>query len=168
MIPADQRLERADAVLLEVEQRLVVKLELAALDGEAKVGLELAALLRALVEALLEEGIGASARLLGAVQRQVRVPQQRFAVAAVLRRDGDADAGRRHQLVAVDHERSRHALEDIAGEAVDRIAVVADGLEHHELVAAEACDEMTARGLRARCAPPRRARCHPRDGRACR
>src|SRR2546421_116009 len=35
MVPADQSLERADAVLLEIEQRLVVKLELVALDRHA-------------------------------------------------------------------------------------------------------------------------------------
>ena len=56
MTPAEQRLERADAVLLEIEQRLVEQLELAALEREAEIGLELAALLRALVEALFEEG----------------------------------------------------------------------------------------------------------------
>src|SRR5947208_15870851 len=96
MVPANQSLERADAVLFEVEQRLVVKLELASLDGEAQVGLELAALLRALVQALLEEGERAAARLLGAIQCEVRVSQQRLAVATVLRRNGDANAGRRH------------------------------------------------------------------------
>ena len=43
MVPADQRLERADAVVLEVEQRLVIQLELAALEREPQVGFELAA-----------------------------------------------------------------------------------------------------------------------------
>src|SRR5437764_10592587 len=102
MIPADQRLERADAVLLEIEQRLIVKLELVALDRQTEIGLELAALLRAFVEALFEEGVGPAPRFLGAIQREVGVPQQRLAVASVLRGDGDADAGRWHELVTVD------------------------------------------------------------------
>ena len=84
MVPAQQRLERANAVVLEVEQRLVVELELIALDREAKVGFELTALLRALVEALLEKGVGAAPGFLGAVQRQVGIAQQGFAIAAVL------------------------------------------------------------------------------------
>ena len=44
-------------------------------------------------------------------------------------------------------ERLGHGLEDVARQPVDRVAVVADGLEHDELVAAEARDEMAARGL---------------------
>ena len=61
VVPAQQSLERTNAVLLEVEERLVIKLELAALDGEAKVALELAALLGASVEAFLEESERAAA-----------------------------------------------------------------------------------------------------------
>ena len=75
MPPAQQRLERANAVLLEVEQGLVEKLELAALEREPEVGLDLAALLRALVEAFLEEGVGAAAGLLGTIKREVGVAQ---------------------------------------------------------------------------------------------
>ena len=102
MVPADQRLERADAVVLEVEQGLVVELELAALEREPQVGFELPPLLRSLVEAFLEEGVGAAARFLGAIEREVGVAQKRLAVAAVVGSDRDPDAGRRHQLVAVD------------------------------------------------------------------
>ena len=147
MAPAQQRLERADAVLLEVEQRLVEKFELAALDREAQVGFELAANLRALVEAFLEEGEGAASRLLGAVQSEVGIAQQHLAVGAVVRRDGDPDAGRGHHLIAVDDERPGDRFEDVLGEPVDGVAVAADGLEDDELVAAQARDEMAAGGL---------------------
>src|SRR5207237_535890 len=77
--PADQRLERADAVLLEVKQRLVVELELAALDRQPKVGLKLAADLRAFVEALLEERESAAAGLLGAVEGKIGAAEKHFA-----------------------------------------------------------------------------------------
>ena len=97
MVPAYQRLERADAILLEIEERLVVELELAALDGQAEVGLELPTLLGALVEAFLEESEGTAASFLRAVKREVGAPQQRLAVRAVLRRNCDADAGRGDQ-----------------------------------------------------------------------
>src|SRR3982751_3169592 len=128
--------------MLEVEQRLVIKLEFAAFDREAQVRFKLTPLLRALVEAFLEKGIGAAPSLLGTVQCEIGVAQQRFAAAAVLRGDGDADAGRWREFVAVDDQRLRHGLEDSASEAVDRIAIVAHGLEHNELVAAEARNEM--------------------------
>src|SRR5258707_9383061 len=101
MVPAKQRLERADAVMFEVKQGLVEQFELIALEGEAQVRLQLPALLRAFVEALFKEGVGAAARLLRAVKRQVRAAQQGAAVLAVLRSNGDANAGRRSKLVAV-------------------------------------------------------------------
>jgi hypothetical protein len=49
MIPADERLERANAVLLEVEQRLIVEFEFPMLQREAKVSLQLTAVLGAAV-----------------------------------------------------------------------------------------------------------------------
>ena len=71
-----------------------MKLELVSLDREAQVRFELPALLRALVEAFLEEGERAAARFLGAIQCEIRVAQQRFAFAAILRSDRDPDARR--------------------------------------------------------------------------
>src|SRR3982751_6792994 len=104
MTPAKQGFERADAVLLEMEQRLIEKLELAALQSEAKVGFDLAALLRALIQAFLEEGVSASSGLLRAVEREVGVAQQGAALSAVLRCDGDADAGGGDHFVAVERK----------------------------------------------------------------
>src|SRR5260221_11225146 len=147
MVPAKQRLERADAVMFEVEQGLVEQFELIAFEGEAQIGLQLPALLRAFVEALLKEGVGAAARLLGGVKRQVRAAQQGAAVFAVLRSDGDANAGRQSNLVAVDDNRLGDRSEDGAREPVDRVTVVAHGLEHDELVAAEPRDEMATRRI---------------------
>ncbi len=57
-----------------------MKLELVALEREAQVRFELPALLRPLVQAFLEEGEGAAARFLGAIQCEIGVAQQRFAV----------------------------------------------------------------------------------------
>ena len=163
-----KRLERANAIVLEVEQGLIVELELVALDCRAQVGLELAALLRALVQALLEESVGAAARFLGAIKREVGVAQHCLAVAAVLRRDGDSDAGRWHQLIAVDHQRLGHGIENVARQPVDGVAVVADGLKHDELVAAKPGDEMAARRLLHSASGLDEQRCRRRGGRACR
>src|SRR5206468_5206583 len=71
MTPAEQRLERADPILFEIEQRLVVKLEFAALQRKPQVALYLATILRPLVETLLEKGVGPTTGLLGAVKRKV-------------------------------------------------------------------------------------------------
>ena len=66
------------------------------------------------------------------------------------------------------HERLGHRVEDVAGEPVDRVAVVADGLEDDELVAAEPRDEMAARGLLHALRRPRPAARRRPGGRACR
>ena len=71
------------------------------------------------------------------------------------------------QLVAVDHQRLSHGVEDLAGELVDRVAVFANGLEHHELVAAEAGDEMAAGRICTRW-PASISRYRRPGGRACR
>src|SRR4051812_39373389 len=126
MPPAQQRLERADAVLLEIEQGLVEELELAALEREPEIGLQLPPLLRALVEAFLEECISPATCLLGAVEREIRAAEQRAAVLSVLRGNGDADAGRGHDLVAVEHHRLCHFGKNVTAEPVDRVAVLAD------------------------------------------
>src|SRR4029078_470922 len=99
------------------------ELERAALKRRAEVRFDLAPLLGALVEALFEEGVGAPPRLLGAVKGEIGIPQQRAAVAAVVGRDRDSDAGRGDQLVAVDAEGLGDRGQDLAGEAVDRVAV---------------------------------------------
>src|SRR3954468_2581964 len=113
MTPAQQRLERADPVLFEVEQGLVEQLELAALESEPEVGLDLSALLGALVEAFLEERVSAPARFLGAVEREVGAAQQGPALLAILRRDRDPDAGRWHDFVPVERHRPRQFSENL-------------------------------------------------------
>src|SRR6476469_2157089 len=147
MIPANERFEGANPVLLEVEQRLIVEFEFGALDGEAKVGFELTPLLCALVQAFLEEGISAAPGVLGSIERQVRVTQQRPAVIGILRSYGDADTGRGRELIAIDHEGLGHRMDDSTGELVDRIAILPDGLEHHKFVASEPSDKMPPRGV---------------------
>src|SRR6185503_3780610 len=137
----------AYAVLLEVEQGLVEKLELAVVQRQPKVALDLPALLSALVEAFLEERIIAPPALLRPIEGEIGAAQQSAAVLPVLRRNRDADAGRGHDLIALEHERLEQLADDFPRQPIDRIAVVADGLQHHELVAAEPRDEMAAGGM---------------------
>ena len=105
MIPAQQRLEAADAVGLEVEQRLVHQAELAARQGDLEPLLEHAAMLQRVVHAALEEVVVAAALALGAIERGIGVLEQRFDVVAVARRERDADRGADVDLVALDLHR---------------------------------------------------------------
>src|SRR5213078_2425830 len=80
MIPSQQRFKRANPVVFEIEQRLVVQLELPLVQGKAKIALKPAPFLGALVEAFLEESERSPSRLLGAVEREVGIAQQRFTI----------------------------------------------------------------------------------------
>ena len=62
MVPADQRLEAGDAALGDRDDRLVVDLELAALDGAPQVGLQPEELDRARVHAAVEDLVRALRR----------------------------------------------------------------------------------------------------------
>ena len=76
MVPADQRLEAADLVAREIDDGLVVQLELAGRQRLAQVVLQRAARLHLRVHLRLEEAVGAAAVALGAVERQIGVPDQ--------------------------------------------------------------------------------------------
>ena len=102
-----QRSSASKPVMLvgpQVDERLVVQLELAVGERLAQVELERAARLQPRVHLGLEEAVDAAPVRLGAIERHVGVLQQLVGVVAVARRDGDADAGADHHLVAVDVE----------------------------------------------------------------
>src|SRR5947209_8282980 len=63
VIPPQQCFERADAVVMKVEQRLVVDLELAALESEPQIAFELPPSLRSFVQLLFEESVSAAPSL---------------------------------------------------------------------------------------------------------
>ena len=111
-LPADQRLDAADLVALEIDDRLVVQLELAGDQRLAQVVLHGAPRLHLRVHLGLEEAVGAAPVALGAIERQVGVPHQLVGRHAVGRADGDADAGADHHLVAVDVVGLAHRLDD--------------------------------------------------------
>ena len=131
--------------MLEIEQRLVDQLELASLQCQAQIRLQLTSLLGAFVEAFLEEGVSAAAGLLGAIQRQVGAAQQCLAVVPVLGSNRDADAGRWREFIAFNADRLGNRREYLARQPVDRVAIFPDGLQDDELVPAEARNEMAPR-----------------------
>ena len=75
MVPAQQRFEAADPVLLEVEQRLIMEFQLAVRQRLPQIDLDRAAGLGSLVHRLFEKAIGSSAGLLRAVERKLRIAQ---------------------------------------------------------------------------------------------
>ena len=93
MVPAQQRLEAADLVAREVDERLVVELELAVGQRLAQIDLQLAARLHVGVHVRLEEAVDAAPLGLGPVEGEIGVLEQLVGIGAVARRDGDADAG---------------------------------------------------------------------------
>ena len=118
-------------------------------DRAPQIELEVAAGLRHHVHAVLEEAPGAPSVGLGPVERHVGVLEQEIGVGAVARRQGDADAGADHHLVAADLEGLGKPGDDALGERSRLFRVTQGILQHDELVAAETGDDVGASHGRA-------------------
>ena len=140
MIPAHQGFEGDDDVAGDVADRLVIDLELVALQRRAQVEFQNPPRLGARVHSGLEEAIGAAAVRLGAVEREIGLLQQFVGVLAVLGRQRDADADADDELVAADIVGRGNLLDHVAGEHGHgrRLAIAAE-LHDREFVAAEPC-----------------------------
>ena len=138
MAPAQQRLDAGDRAVLEAHQRLVVQLELLALERPLQVGAQLQARHDPVVHGGLEQPVAALAVALGDVHRGVGVADQLVGVGrAPGLGDRDAQAGADDEVVVLELERAADALEDPLG-GLDRGRQVLDVLEQdRELVAAE-------------------------------
>ena len=144
MLPAQQRLEAADPIALEIEDRLEVEPELATLDRFAQVELERTPLARCGIERGLEEAEYPAPVLLGTIQREVGILEQRVAVGAVVRADRDADAGPGSDLMPIDEQRAAHLIEDRLRQSARAIDIVMIGEDDRELVAAKPRDDCIA------------------------
>ena len=102
MVPAQQRLDRADPLSLHIDQRLVVENELVSLERMAHLVFERLARLQLLVHRGLEETHRAAAGLLGAVERDVGAFQQLVRIVAGRFGHRDADADPDVELLPVD------------------------------------------------------------------
>lgn len=91
MAPADQRLEAADAVIIELHDRLVVQLELALLQRLPQLGCHRVPALGGEPHLRLVETIGRAPTLLGGIERQIRMPHQHIRATGMVGRQGDAD-----------------------------------------------------------------------------
>ena len=138
MAPAHEPLDGDDAALVEVHERLVVELELVALERLAQVVLELEALDRAPAQRGVEELVAGSAVVAGARHRDVGVVHERLGAVPLPVGDGDADAGVDEDGMVAEHDRRDERVEQPLRD-LDRPALARQPLaEHPELVAAHA------------------------------
>jgi hypothetical protein len=140
VLPAHERLDADDPLLLERDDRLIAQPQLAALGGVADVFGERERRHRALVLALVELRPLALAAALGLVHRQVRVAEQiLIRQPPVGGREADARADR--ERAAVDRDRLAQQREHALGRG-RRLAGGRVRQQHGELVAAEPRDEI--------------------------
>ena len=102
MLPADESLERADLIALEIYDRLVVNLELVPDKRLAQIGLHKAARLHLRIHLRFEEAQRAAPPTLGAVERKVGVAQQQVRTWSISDANGDADTGADNHLMPID------------------------------------------------------------------
>ena len=140
-VPAGERLERDERPPLEVDDRLVVDAELAALDRPLDGEGELLPLADPRVHLRLVRDEAALPGPLRVVHGDVRVPQQLFRHGDVLATQCDADAGVDRDVALVDDERLLDRLHQAVGDVL-RLLGGGAAEEHRELVAAEASREV--------------------------
>ena len=136
MLPAQQGLDRADALGLEIELRLIFERELAAGDGAGEIALEALQL----VEIVLDRGaeaLAAAARGLGPVHREIGVLQQGLRALAVGREQRDPEARARLPDPGREPEGTIELARDLVGDQGRRLGVGQVREDQRELVAAD-------------------------------
>jgi len=131
VLPAQQRLQRHDTVRLDVDDRLIVHVELAALQRGAQARLDRDALLEPAVHAGAEELEVVAAAVFRLVHRRVGVPQKLAHVGAVLRIQRHADTHGGHQRAPVHDHRCIERLVDALG-ALTHLPGVCHALQYDD------------------------------------
>ncbi len=140
VLPADERLEAAQAEVFERDDGLVVEHELVAFERAAHVGFELQEVDGARVHRLVEDFVARLAERLGAVHGGVGVAQDVFGALVAGRGGRDAHADGGEDLAAREHEGRGQLFLDALGD-LDGLLLFDDIFdEDGELVAAEARD----------------------------
>src|SRR5882762_9475450 len=142
MLPAQQRLQRHDTVRFHVDDRLIVHVELPALQRGAQARLDGDALFEPAVHAGAEELEVVAAAVFRLVHRRVGVPQQLTHVDAVVRIQRHADTHGRHQRTAVDDHGGAERVVDALGCLVDLPGVLHALQYDHELIPTHAHDDI--------------------------
>ena len=142
VLPADQRLEADQRAVVEVDHRLVVHAQLAALDGAVQRVAGAQVVDRAVVLARVEQLGAVAAEVLGPVHRGVGVAQQRLGRVGRAARQRDADAGGHEHLAFHERDRSRDRLGQPFGHQLGGLLAGDVVAQDGELVAAEAGDDV--------------------------
>ena len=138
--PARERLDAAQPAVAHVHHRLVVQLDLVAVDRAPEVGGEREALDGAGQHRRLERAVAGLAASLRRAHGEVGRAHELVGVGQVAARDGDADAGAQLEAAPAEVDRAREREQDPLGDArrAVRLGEVLD--QHGELVAAEPRD----------------------------
>ena len=137
VVPPDQRLEPDNAPGGELDLRLVVELELAAVQRHPQLLGDPHALMNFTVEVVAVEAEAVAALVLGAVKRQIGLHHHRLGTGGFGREQGDADARGDADLVALDAERHGQKLADPGGKFPGGLRIGDCRQQNGELVAAE-------------------------------
>ena len=144
VLPAQQGLRAHEMSGARVDLRLVVELELVALEGKQQVLLDPGLRRRPVAQRRRVEREGVAALALGRLHGQVGIAHQLLAGPALLGEQGDAHARGHSDLATADQVRLGDAVEHLAGGqrgVVRSTQVEQDG---RQLVAAQARDHLTA------------------------
>ncbi|ODS03010.1 hypothetical protein AUC71_12115 [Methyloceanibacter marginalis] len=142
MPPADQGLVAGQLAVLQTELRLIVEIELVLAQGAAEIALQTAAFLERRIHGRLEEAEGVAAVFLGAIKREIGVLQQCVVRLGVEGAQGNADAGRGCDLMAVHLVTGAQRIAEAAGKPhgiLGRLDLLSDD---GELVTAKPADEI--------------------------
>src|SRR6266852_806290 len=142
VLPAQQRFDPGDRAGRNVDLGLVVHAELAPLQAVPQAGLQRELLRRVRLQLGGKEAESVAAPFLGAVHGDVRSREQRLRVAAVGRISADPDAQRDVELLPVDLAELGHGREQLPGDLGQRGRVAQLLDQQHELVSAEARDDV--------------------------
>src|SRR5690349_15340983 len=153
MIPADQRLEAANAMLRQVVERLVVKLELLVLHGGTQIGLQRMAGLYLLVHLAGEETFVPAPVGLGVGKSDRRVAQQLVGLDSIVRGYRNAHGNAEFHLLLAAEEGFAELATDLVGKRGDVPRLLAASLQDRKFVRAETGKDIlrACRGADALC-----------------
>ena len=143
MGPTQQCLHADDPARRQVQLWLVVKLQAVALEGALQLGLQLEATERANRHRLTVKSVRIASAILGLVHGHVRLDEQVFDIRTITRTQRNTDAGRDHEPMTVAVKRFGQRTADAIGDDDRLLFVVQPGEQHHELIAAKACNPVT-------------------------
>jgi len=138
VLPAQECLERDHALRFDVDDRLVVHIELAALQRSAQARFDGDALLEPLVHALAEELVVVAATILRLVHGGIGVAQQLAHVGPVVGIESEPDADRGHERTPIHHHGRAERAVDARGGIAHLLGALDPPHHHHELIAAHA------------------------------